>query len=60
MDQTAHNATLREVFQMLARPSETRAAHEHGPDSKFTVDEMIESDAMLGCFGGFLRRRAWS
>jgi hypothetical protein len=44
MDQGAHHAVLREVVQMLARLAETRAAHEHGADPKFTVDEMIERD----------------
>src|SRR5215472_3139750 len=44
MDQTAQNAVLREVFQMLARLAETRAAHEHGADPEFAVDEMIERD----------------
>jgi hypothetical protein len=33
-----------EVVQMLARLAETRAAHEHGADPEFTVDEMIERD----------------
>jgi hypothetical protein len=42
MDQTAHNATLREVVQVLTRLAEARAAHKHGADLKFTVDEMIE------------------
>src|SRR5215469_6611120 len=42
MNQTVHNAMLRENLQMLARLAETRAPHEHGSDPEFTVDEMIE------------------
>jgi hypothetical protein len=35
---------LREVVQVFARLAETCAAHEHGADPEFTVDEMIERD----------------
>ena len=35
---------LREFVQVLARLAETRAAHEHGADPEFAVDEMIERD----------------
>lgn len=44
MEQTAHDATLREVVQMLARFAETCAAHENRADSKFAVNKMIERD----------------
>jgi len=44
MDQTAPHAMKCEVVQMLARLAETRAAHKHGADPEFTVDEMIERD----------------
>ena len=44
MNQTVHNAMLREILQMLTRLAETRAPHEHGADPEFTVDEMIEWD----------------
>jgi hypothetical protein len=44
MDQTTHNTALCEVLQMLARLAETRATHEYRPDSKFTIDKMIERD----------------
>jgi hypothetical protein len=42
MDQTAHDAMLRELLQILARLAKARAAHEHPTDAKFTVDEMIQ------------------
>src|SRR5215469_7879726 len=44
MDQAAHHARSCEVVQMLARLAETRAAHEHGSDPEFTIDQMIERD----------------
>jgi hypothetical protein len=44
MDQTAHDAMLREFLQILARLAKARAAHEHRTDAKFTVDEMIQWD----------------
>jgi len=44
MDQTAHDAMVREFLQILARLAETRAAHEHRTDAKFMVDEMIQWD----------------
>jgi hypothetical protein len=44
MDQTAHDAMLREFFQILARLAKARTAHEHRTDAKFTVDEMIQWD----------------
>src|SRR5580704_6259307 len=44
MDQPTHHTMQCEVIQMLARLAETRAAHEHGADPEFTVDEMIEWD----------------
>jgi hypothetical protein len=46
MDQTAHNAVLRDVLQMLARLAKTRAAHEHRADAKFVVDKMIQWDPL--------------
>jgi hypothetical protein len=48
MDQTAHDAMLREFLQILARLAKTRAAHEHRTDTKFTVDEMIQWDTRVG------------
>jgi hypothetical protein len=44
MNQTAHDAMLREFLQILARLTKARAAHEHRTDAKFTVDEMIQWD----------------
>jgi hypothetical protein len=44
MDQTAHDARLREFLQILTRLAKARAAHEHRTDAKFTVDEMIQWD----------------
>ena len=56
MNQTAQDAMMREVLQMLARLAETRATHQHGADMKFAIDEMIQRNT--GCrnvaasFGG--------
>ena len=65
MDQPAHHATPRKVFQMLAWLTETRAVHEHGSDQKFTVDEMIERnpgrrDVTAAVPGGELDPEAFS
>ena len=44
MDQATQHARLCELFQMLAWLAQASAAHEHGANLKFTVDEMIERD----------------
>jgi hypothetical protein len=45
MHQTTHDSRLSKIIQMLARLTQTRAAHEHGADPKFTLREVVEWDA---------------
>ena len=48
MDQTAHNTTLREILQVLARLTKARATHDHGSDDKLPLYQVIKGDTR-GC-----------
>src|SRR5580658_2649719 len=48
MNQTAHDTTLRELLQIFARLAKARAAHDHSPDEKFLIYEVVKRDTR-GC-----------